>query len=101
MIRQVPTNGDPSWIVRGLATYEYGGSNPRIFQFHCTSTINDGNQVFWKRKDGVLLTKTQVGITNGNSMLFTSPVAGDAGLYACVDSQSNEEVEITITSGKY
>ena len=34
-------------------------------------------------------------------MLFTSPTANDAGLYACVDDQSNEEVEITITFGKY
>ena len=34
-------------------------------------------------------------------MEFTLPVAGDAGLYVCVDGQSNEEVEITITPGKY
>ena len=101
MIRQVPTNNDdPSWIVRGLATYEYEGSNPRTFHFHCTSTINDGNQLVWKRKDKHI-TKSQVGITNGVSMDFTSPVAGDAGLYACVHGESNEEVEITITSGKY
>ena len=101
IIRQVPTNGDPSWIVRGLATYEYEGSNPRTYHFYCTSTINDGNQLSWRRKDGVSLDKTQVGITNGVSMEFTSPTASDAGLYACVDDQSNEEVEITITSSKY
>ena len=34
-------------------------------------------------------------------MLFTTPTASDAGLYACVDDQSNDEVEITITSSKY
>ena len=101
IIRQVPTNGGPSWIVRGLATYEHGGSNPRTFNFHCTSTINDGSQVIWRRMDGLTLNKTQTGITNGVSMLFASPIASDAGLYACDDDQSNEEVEITITSGKY
>ena len=94
-IRQV--TGDNSWIVEGVATYEHGGSIPKIFQFHCTSTSNNGDGLTWGRKDASL-TKSQSVITGGISLNFNNPVASDAGIYVCSDN-SNEAV-LNITDGK-
>ena len=51
MITQVNVASSDTWIVEGVATYEYGGSNLKIFQFHCTSTSNNDNGLSWARKD--------------------------------------------------
>ena len=97
-IRQV--NADISWIVEGVATYEHGGSIPKIFKFHCTSTSNNGNGLTWGRND-VELTKSQSVITGGISLNFDSPVANDAGIYICSDSNSNDDdAVLNITAGK-
>ena len=79
-----------------MATYEHGGSIPKIFQFHCTSTSNNGD-LAWGRKDASL-TKSQSIITGGISLDFNNPVASDAGIYVCSDN-SNEAV-LNITDGK-
>ena len=101
IIKQVPTNDDPSWNIKGVATYQYGGSNPRIFHFHCISTTNNGSKLSWERRDGQI-TKMQTNLINqtGVSLEFTSPVESDSGVYACVDDASTDEAVITITSSK-
>ena len=63
-----------SWIVEGVATYEYGGFIPKIFEFHCTSTSNNGSGLSWARKD-TSLTRSQTVITNGISLDFNNPDA--------------------------
>ena len=89
-----------SWIVEGVATYEYGGSIPKIFDFHCTSTSNNGNGLSWARTDASL-TKSQTVITNGISLNFTIPVANDAGIYICSDyNSSDDDAVLNITAGK-
>ena len=79
VITQVYVASSDSWIVEGVATYEYGGSNLKIFEFHCTSTSNNGNGLSWARKDASL-TKSQSVITGGMSLDFNNPVAKDAGM---------------------
>ena len=91
-----------SWIVEGVATYEYGGSILQKFEFHCTSTSNNGNGLSWARKD-VSLTRSQTIITNGISLQFNNPDpdANDAGIYICSDANSNDDdAVLNITGGK-
>ena len=89
-----------SWIVEGVATYEYGGFIPKIFEFHCTSTSNNGNGLSWARKD-TSLTKLQIVITDGISLDFNNPDANDAGIYICSDDNSNDDnAVLNITAGK-
>ena len=83
-----------------MATYEHGGSIPKIFEFHCTSTSNDGDGLTWTRKDASL-TKSQTVITGGISLNFNNPVASDAGIYICSDDNSNDDdAVLNITDGK-
>ena len=90
-----------SWIVEGVATYEYGGSILNIFEFHCTSTSNNGNGLSWARKDASLTKSQSVIITGGISLKFNNPVANDAGVYICSDSNSNDDdAVLNITAGK-
>ena len=91
-----------SWIVEGVATYEYGGSISKQFEFHCTSTSNNGNGLSWARKN-VSLTRSQTILTNGISLQFNNPDldANDAGIYICSDSNSNDDdAVLNITAGK-
>ena len=91
-----------SWIVEGVATYEYGGSNPKKFEFHCTSTSNNGNGLSWIRKDASL-TRSQTVLANGISLQFNNPdpEANDAGIYICSDVNSNDDdAVLNITAGK-
>ena len=91
-----------SWIVEGVATYEYGGSILQKFEFHCTSTSNNGNGLSWARKD-VSLTRSQTIITNGISLQFNNPDpdTNDAGIYICSDANSNDDdAVLNITGGK-
>ena len=89
-----------SWIVEGVATYEYGGSNLKIFEFHCTSTSNNGSGLSWARKDASL-TKSQIVIRNGISLDFNNPDANVAGIYICSDVNSNDDdAVLNITAGK-
>ena len=100
VIKQVNVASSDSWIVEGVATYEYGGSIPKIFEFHCTSTSNNGNGLSWARKDASL-PKSQTVITNGISLDFNNPVANDAGIYICSDVNSNDDnAVLNITPGK-
>ena len=83
-----------------MATYEHGGSIPKIFEFRCTSTSNNGNGLTWSREDATL-TKSQNVITDGISLNFNNPVASDAGIYVCSDSNSNDDdAVLNITDGK-
>ena len=100
VITQVYMAENYSWIVEGVATYEYGGSIPKIFEFHCTSTSNNGNGLSWARK-GPKLTKSQTIITNGISLHFDSPDDDDAGIYICSDEDFNDDdAVLNITAGK-
>ena len=99
IIKQVASSD--SWIVEGVATFEYGGSIPNIFEFHCTSTSNNGNGLSWARKDASLTKSQNVIITSGISLKFNNPVANDAGVYICSDGNSNDDdAVLNITSGK-
>ena len=91
-----------SWIVEGVATYEYGGSILKIFQFHCTSTSNNGNGLSWARKElDASLTKSQTIITNGISLDFNNPDPNDSGIYICSDDNSiDDNAVLNITPGK-
>ena len=51
VIKQVNVDSSDSWIVEGVATYEYGGSISKKFEFHCTSTSNNDSGLSWARKD--------------------------------------------------
>ena len=100
VIKQVNVASLDSWIVEGVATYEYGESISKIFQFHCTSTSNDGNGLSWARKKASL-PKSQSVITNGISLNFNNPDANDAGIYICSDANSNDDdAVLNITAGK-
>ena len=100
VIKQVNVDSSDSWIVEGVATYEYGGSISRNFEFHCTSTSNDGSGLSWARKDASI-TKTQTIITDGISLDFDNPDANDAGIYICSDRNSNDDdAVLNITPGK-
>ena len=100
IITQVNVASSDSWIVEGVATYNHGGFIPQIFEFHCTSTSNNGNSLNWARKDASL-TKSQTIITDGISLDFDNPDANDAGIYICSDSNSNDDdAVLNITAGK-
>ena len=91
-----------SWIVEGVATYEYGGSILKEFEFHCTSKSNNGNGLSWAKKD-VSLSRSQTILKNGISLHFNNPDpdANDAGIYICSDANSNDDdAVLNITAGK-
>ena len=89
-----------SWIVEGVATYEYGGSISKKLEFHCTSTSNNDSGLSWARKD-VSLTRSQTLLRNGISLNFNNPDANDAGIYICSDVHSNDDdAVLSITGGK-
>ena len=101
VIKQVIVESSDSWIVEGVATYEYGGSISKKFEFHCTSTYN-GSVLSWARKN-VSLTRSQTILTNGISLQFNNPDpdANDAGIYICSDANSNDDdAVLNITAGK-
>ena len=69
MITQVNMGGSDSWIVEGVASYEYEGSIRKKIEFHCKSTSNNGNDLSWVRNDASL-TKSQT--VNCNNKWHTS-----------------------------
>ena len=86
------------WRVEGLASYEYGGFAIQEFGFICRSDQPD--PVLSWSLDGGPFTKTQQNGGDGSViMLFSNPVASDAGIYICRDSANDEEEMLNITHG--
>ena len=100
IIKQVNTDTTESWIIRRTATYEHGGDSPKLFNFQCTSNVNDGTGLVWQRTDAAL-DITQVVITGGVELQLTQPVAGSAGTYRCTDTVTMVQSEFILTTGKY
>ncbi len=95
------TNTTESWIIRRTATYEHGGDSPKLFNFQCTSSVNDGCGLGWQRID-TALDITQVVITGAVELQLTQPVAGSAGTYRCTDTVTMGQSEfIILTTGMY
>ena len=100
MITQINLGSTESWVVRGIATYEYGGSDPDTFVFQCTSTINNGGGLSWSRLDAPLDLTQVILEGKGVELELVQPVPTNAGIYVCEDDDSDDISQFILTDCK-
>ncbi|XP_019855115.1 PREDICTED: hemicentin-2-like [Amphimedon queenslandica] len=84
------------WRVEGLASYDHGGVASQTFVFICHSD-QPNPSLSWSLDEGSLGKSQQSAGDDSVIMLFSNPVATDAGIYICRDSANNEEEMLNIT----